>query len=271
MIKLQVAITLLLILFFQGNSFAKELVEVRGIIIEVQVVGDISPNQAKRIAINKAKIEALRKAGIAESVSSQQLLFSSEVNNDFKEFFSSGFQIEIRGAVQSYEVTSEKLYARDGLGGIFYSITINAKVVKYDTSPDASFDANIDGIKAVYVENSNLKFSLRSTQDCHLIIFNIGDKATSLLFPSVFEPTFKIKALEAYEFPISEINYTMYIDSGKAETNRLVFLFTKKKYNYIKVKKDGLTSKEEMFEFIYSIPPDERKIEYLSYYITKAK
>lgn len=271
MIRLQVSITFLLILFFEGNSFAKELVEVNGINTEVQVVNDISPNQAKRIALNEAKIEALRKAGIAESVSSQELLFSSEINNDFKEFFSSGYQIEIRGAVQSYEITSEKLYAKDGLGGIFYSITINAKVVKYDTRLEASFDANVEGINAVYAEESNLKFSLRSTQDCHLIIFNIGDNATSLLFPSVYEPTFKMKALEAYEFPISEINFTMYIDTGKAETNRLVFLFTKKKYNYIKVKKDGFTSKEEMFEFIYSIPPDERNIEYLSYHITKAK
>ena len=259
------------IILFIGNVRAKKTIDVFDITTEVQVVNDISPNQAKKTALNEAKIEALRKAGIGESVSSQELLFKSEINNDFTDFFSSSTQIEIKGAIQSYEITSEKLYCKAQTEEIYYSITINAKVVKYSSSADPAFDAKIEGVNPIYLHNTNLKFSLRSTLDCHLLIFSIGDKETSLLFPSLYEESFEIKALEEYKFPISKINYTMFLDSGNMETNRLVFLFTKKKLNYINVKKGGLTSREDLFSFIYSIPPDVRKIEYLTYIITKPK
>lgn len=257
------------IILFLSNISAKKTINVFDITTEVQVINDVSPNQAKKIALNEAKIKALREAGISESVSSQELLFKSEINNDFTDFFSSSSQIEIKGAVQSYEVASEKLYCKAQTGDIYYSITINAKVVKYSSSADPAFDAKVEGVNPIYLQNTNLKFSLRSTLDCHLLIFSIGDKETSLLFPSSYEESFKIKALEEYKFPISQINYTMFLDSGKMETNRLVFLFTKEKLNYINVNKEGLTNKEDLFSFIYSIPPDVRKIEYLTYVITK--
>ena len=80
-----------------GNVSAKKTIDVFDITTEVQVINDVSPNQAKRIALNEAKIEALRKAGIGENVSSQQLLFTSEINNDFTDFFASSSQIEIKG------------------------------------------------------------------------------------------------------------------------------------------------------------------------------
>lgn len=265
------AVTLIVLftLFFSSNVSAEKIIEVLGITTEVQVINDVSPNQAKKVALNDAKIEALRKAGIGETVSSQQLLFTSEINNDFKDFFSSGTQIEIKGAVQSYEVRSEKLYCKEQTGGIYYSVTIDANVIKYNTTPDPTFDVTVEGVSPVYVHNTNLKFSLRSTLGCHLLIFSIGDAATTVLFPSLYEESFKIKALKEYQFPISDINYTMFVDSGMMETNRLVFLFTKKKFTYIKAKAGGVTSKEDLFSFIYSIPPDERKIEYLTYVITK--
>lgn len=255
--------------FNMADVSAEKIIEVSGINVEVQVVNDVSPNEARKTALNEAKIEALRKAGIGETVSSQQLLYTSEINNDFTDFFSSGTQIEIKGAVQSYVIISEKLYCKEISGDIYYSITIDAKVIKYSTSADPGFDVKVEGVKPVYVHNTNLKFSLRSTLDCHLLIFSIGDNSTSVLFPSQYENSFEIKSHEEYGFPISEINYTMYVDSGKIETNRLVFLFTKKKLDYIKVDAGGLTTKEDLFSFIYSIPPDERKIEYLSYMITK--
>ena len=76
---------LLLILFFLSSvSVANKKIKVENVSAEVEVKGDVSPNMALKKCINDAKVEALRKAGVSESVKAQELLFTSEVNKDFK-------------------------------------------------------------------------------------------------------------------------------------------------------------------------------------------
>ena len=61
-------------------------------------------NQAKYSAINEAKINALKAAGIGENIKSYQLLFSSQEKNEYAQFFSSDIQSEIQGAVASFDI-----------------------------------------------------------------------------------------------------------------------------------------------------------------------
>lgn len=91
-----IVLTFLVISFF--NALANKDVEVKNVRGEAFIENDVSPNRARRIALNEAKIEALRRAGVSESISAQNLLFSSEANGDFQDFFSYSSQIEIRGA-----------------------------------------------------------------------------------------------------------------------------------------------------------------------------
>ena len=114
---------------------ANEEIKVQNILGEAFVEKDISPNQARKIALNEAKVEALRKAGVGESVSAQNLFFTSESNGDYKDFFSSSSQIEIRGAVKEYIVVRERMYFKDSKS-IVFEIVIDATVIKYNKESD---------------------------------------------------------------------------------------------------------------------------------------
>jgi hypothetical protein len=251
-----------LFLFFCFSFFAQKTTKVDNIAGSSAVAGDVSPNTARIQALNNAKINALKAAGIDEHINSYQILFSSQLKNDYTQFFSSDIQSEIQGAVRSYKINSEKLYCKSA-GEISYDVNIDATVVKYDTRPDPAFTANIGGVKGVYGNGDNLAFNLKATKDCWLTIFNITDKEALLLYPNDYEKQSELKKLENYSFPTAKIDYTLGNETKKDETNRLIFVFTKEFIPYIKTNKQ-VTSHEDIFSWIYSIPPDKRKVEYFT-------
>jgi len=255
-------------LFQFTNLFSQKTVQVQSIKGSALISGDVSPNMAKTQALNNAKVNALKAAGIDEKINSYQLLFTSQVKNDYSQFFSSDIQSEMQGAVKSYSISSEKTYCKNDYE-ILYDVIIDAVVIKYDTKPDISFDSNIEGVKAVYNNGENLTFSVNATKVCYLTIFNITDAEAVLLFPNVYEKQNKLDKPEPSLFPTTAIDYRLGNDSKKQETNRLIFVFTKTLIPYIKMDKEQVTSNENIFSWIYSIPPDQRKIEYFTLTILK--
>lgn len=247
---------------------ANNEIKVQNVLGEAFIENDISPNEAKRMALNSAKVEALRKAGIGESVSAQNLLFTSESNGDYKDFFSSSSQIEIRGAIKEYLIVSERMYCKDN-NTIVFEIVIDATVIKYNKESDPGFIADIQGLKGVYESNSNLEFTLKVTKDCYLTIFNITDSEAYVLYPSTYEKKEKLDGLKTYEFPLGKFNYTLVNESDKTETNRLIYVFTKKPLSFIKMDAEQVTSVEDVFSWMYSISPEQRTLAYKSYFITK--
>lgn len=250
------------------NIYAQEISQVSNIIGTAYISGEVSPNQAKKQALNEAKLNALKAAGIGEKVSSYQLLFTSEQKNDFSQFFTSDIQSEIQGAIKSYSIKSERIYCKNDFE-VVCDVTIDAEVVKYDTKPDISFDANIEGIKAVYNNDDKLTFTLKSTQACYLTVFNITDKEAFVLYPNAYEKQTKLNPLELSKFPTVKIDYTLHTDMKQQETNRLIFIFTKTQLPFIKMDKNQLTTHENIFSWIYSIMPDQRKVEYITLTIQK--
>ncbi len=250
------------------NLFAQKILQVSGIKGSAYIAGDVSPNQAKAQALNDAKINSLKAAGIGEYINSYQLLFTSQQKNDYSQFFSSDIQSEIQGAVQSYEIKNEKIYCKSEFE-IICEITIDASVIKYETKPDINFDANIEGLKGVYNNGDKLTFSVKTTQACYLTIFNITDKEAFMLYPNFYEKQSICKPLEECKYPIAKIDYTLHTESKSQETNRLIFVFTKTQIPYIKMDKNQVTTIENIFSWIYSIMPDQRKVEYLTLIIQK--
>jgi hypothetical protein len=259
---------LLFLLFAGNNLFAQKISHVSDIIATAYIQGDVSPNQAKIQALNDAKINALKAAGIGEQIKSYQLLFSSQQKNDYTQFFSSDIQSEIHGAVQSYAIKSEKIYCKSEFE-IVCEVTVDASVVKYDVKPDISFDANVEGIKAVYNNDDKLTFTVKTTQSCYLTIFNITDKEAFKLYPNDYEKQIQINAFESYKFPIAKIEYTLHTDMKQQETNRLIFVLTKTPIPFIKMDKNQVTTNENIFSWIYAIMPDQRKVEYITLSIQK--
>lgn len=250
------------------SGFSQKTTEIKGIKGTAFISGDVSPNQAKTQALNDAKINALKASGIGENINSYQLLFTSQQKNDYSQFFSSDIQSEIQGAVQSYEIKSEKIYCKNEIE-IICEVTIDASVIKYETKPDINFDANIEGVKGTYNNDDKLTFAIKTTQPCYLTIFNITDKEAFMLFPNVYEKQTKCNAMELCKYPIAKIDYTLHTDMKQQETNRLIFVFTKTPIPFIKMNKDQVTTHENIFSWIYSIMPDQRKVEYFTLTIQK--
>ena len=264
----QCFIFLSILSFSIGSISAQKIKEVKNIIGTAFISNDISPNQAKAQALNDAKLNALKAAGIAEHINSYQLLFSSQMKNDYTQFFNSDIQSEMQGAVKSYNITQERVYCKSDYE-IISELTLDAEVIKYDTKPDVSFDANVEGIKAVYNNDEKLRFSTRTTQPCYLTIFNITDKEAFVLYPNAYEKQKQLKALESYQFPLAKIDYTLHTDMKHQETNRLIFVFTKTEIPFIKMDKQQVTTHEAIFSWIYTIFPDQRKVEYVTLLILK--
>lgn len=263
------SISVLLYLLLIGNTLSgQNTSQVYGIVGEAIIAGDVSPNQAKFQALNDAKINALKAAGIGEQIKSYQLLFTSQLKNDYSQFFSSDIQSEIQGAIQSYSIKSERIYCKNDFE-VVCNVTIDAAVIKYDTKPDISFDANIEGIKAVYNNDDKLTFKLRSTQVCYLTVFNITDKEAFVLYPNAYEKQTKLNPLELTKYPTVKIDYTLHTDMKQQETNRLIFVLTKTQLPFIKMDKSQVTTNENIFNWIYSIMPDQRKVEYITLSIQK--
>ena len=248
--------------------FAQKTIDVKKIKGTAIISGDVSPNAAKIQALNDAKVNALKAAGIDEKINSYQLLSTSTVKNDYSQFFSSDIQSEMQGAVKSYSILSQKIYCKDE-NEIICDVMIDAVVIKYDTKPDVAFDVNIEGIKGVYNNGENLNFAVKATQDAYLHIFNITDLQATLLFPNQYEKQNKVNKNETVKFPIAEINYGLGNELKKQETNRLIFVFTKSLIPFIKMDKEQVTTSEQIFSWIYSITPDQRKIEYFALTILK--
>ena len=245
------------------SSQAQDVVKVTGCTGEAVIAGSISEVDARNMALNEAKLNALRKAGVSENISSYATMFKGESGKELSEFFSTEFQSEIRGSVTKYEAREEKLI--DPTTKLFtIRITIDAEVVKYKTSPDPEFKVAVDGVKAVYTTGELLTFNVKVTRDCYLNVFSVTDADASLFLPNAYEKMSKLVEGTGYTFP-KNVEYVMErtTKADKPETTRLIFVFTKKQMEFIDVQgPEQVTSVEKILSWIYSISPDQRQVMY---------
>lgn len=254
--------------FLTLNLLAQKTVHLKGIKGQAFISGDISPNQAKQLAINDAKINALKAAGIGENINSYQLLFNSQEKNEYSQFFTSDIQSEIQGAVESFDIINQTTIRKSDIE-LYIEVTIDASVIKYDTKSDTNFDVFVDGIKGVYNNNDKLTFGVKTSKPCYLTIFNISDTEATLMFPNNFEKNNLFNPLKTYQFPIAQVDYILETEMKDKEVNRLIFVFTKTSVPFIKMNDDQLTTSDAIFSWIYNIMPDQRKVEYRSIVIQK--
>jgi hypothetical protein len=257
--------------FFLGDFIllnAQQLITVKSIGISF-ISGKVGPDEAKQEALVDAKLNALRNAGIKEHLSSYQLLFTSQNNKEYSQFFNANIQLELEGAIKSYTIISEHTKPEGG-SSFKIEIEIEAIVIKYSTIKDIGFDVNLSGFKAVYEVDQKLEFDLKLTQSCFMTIFNlIDDKECLVLYPLTKNKKIKLDANKTIHFPSNftkEDDFVLYT-SKKQESNQLIFVFTKEDISYIRYNQDGMTSQEDMFNWIYSMSPDQRLVAYQSFFI----
>jgi len=94
------------------------------------VTGDVSPNQAREEALNDAKLNALKAAGIEEKISCYQSLNTNQVNDNNDQSFQSHIQSDILGAVKFDTVIAEGMIT-DSDNHVYYQVSIDAEVTTY--------------------------------------------------------------------------------------------------------------------------------------------
>ena len=246
-------------------TFAQKTVNVNGI-KGVSVINDlVSLKDAKIDALNDAKLNALKKAGVVENINAYQILMSIQQERDFSQYFSSGILTNLQGAILNYQIVNDYNLIKKSEIELSVEVVINAEVILYETVPDDAFDVKVEGIKNVYNNNEVMKFAVSSTTDCYLNVFNWVEKDASLMYPNKYEQSILIEKGKKIEFPLNKINYTMQISDGeKSEKSKLIFVFTKKKLEFIDHDENFNTSTEKVLSWVSSVLPDQKKVFYKS-------
>lgn len=217
---------------------------------------DISIKQAEQMARDDAKRQALRQV-CGERINSWDMMETSAIG----ESFNSLNLIQVDGEIVEFDIVEEGYtpnpVKKDEI--LFYCVA-NVKVKK-GLDPDPDFVANITGIKPSYIAGSSLEFTIIPRQDCYLKVFIFEDASLGYrLYPSTYEKPKLLTKEVPCKFPIGHgIYYDLYTDKD-IETNRLVFVFTKKEYPFY----EQTTSREEIEHWIASIPNDQKYLYYVS-------
>ncbi|MDB2443118.1 DUF4384 domain-containing protein [Flavobacteriales bacterium] len=258
---------LITLLFFMSYFCFGQHVEVSQ---KVYISDNDTYNSALKMGLDAAKSEALTKAGVTEHLSEYTRLFTSEINDNITEVFNSDLLIHLGGTIQQwdYKTKPEKKY--DSLRDSYYiEFEIWAKVKKYKSKPDPTFKARVSGLETSYRDKDRIEFSVYPFQDCYLTVFYISEKQAHIVFPYNLEQKTFIQG-----------NTKMVIDYLEAsadfefEHGRIISVITSElnPFEFTKFNEDGYlinTSVEDVFKWILTIEPSDRKEYYHQFVITK--
>jgi Domain of unknown function (DUF4384) len=223
----------------------------------VGVVRNITPAQARVKAIEEAKIEALRMAGVNEVVRSFDVLEKKEDQKQFEEYFFSLVSVQSQGSVVDWEIVSEKTSV-DENSNITIEVEINATVKKYKSLSDPSFQFEVAGLRPSYENEEALKFSIKPNQSGFIRVF-IMDESNQMymLFPNSSEKDNRLLEKKSYRFPT--VNYHEYVafTKKKSEVNYIIFLLTKSDVPY---SAGESSSFKDFVNYAFSVEPSNRQM-----------
>jgi len=239
----------ILLFLFQSLFAQTKTVEAEG----TWQIANITPEKARMLALERAKVEALQKAGIETFISSATYTVTDLVQN-FIHFSNS----EILGEFTNIEILKEGAEIINNM--LFFKVAIKAKIqTSGKVKPDPEFDIQINGISATYNAGDMLQFTLKPTKDCYVQIFWFNDAGDGALFyPNEYEQIQLLKAKTETLFPLFADYQILKERKEDIESNNFVFVFTKKEITYLKAEKNGATTLDDLYDWIIKIPADQR-------------
>jgi len=234
--------------------FAQETKKVDGVKGEWIISDDITPIQARAKAIDQAKAEALRNAGITEYVAETNLLYKTERDAEVKDIHNSLTSVDVSGEISGYEVVKEDKRVNE-FGNLTYEVWLNATVILHKTTKDPGFNMEVKGIQEKYVSPEELVFEIRPSKEGYLNIFILDDDESILLYPNKFEKREKFEGGKTYKFPRSRaLDYEVSAEEN-TEVDYLVLLYTKTEIPFF-----GEETPQNILQFIAKIDPSQKCI-----------
>lgn len=251
-------ILLAICLFSFSFAYANEVVRVKKAVGRWEVSDDITPKQAEEKALNEAKKEALRLAGVMEDVWSVFGQVTADNGTEFTEAYSSVSMLAISGMVNVTDKTVEDFWD-EGLKRNFKVVTIDALVTKDETQEDKAYAIDVRGIEPIYKSGEFMTFSLKPHgTDSYVKVFWFGDGGADMIFPNEHDKNRLFTAGETYRYPVS-MAYDFEVAKSNADADiervNIIVVATKKDYPYT-----GEYDYQSILTWIYNIPADQRAL-----------
>ena len=226
-----------------------------------------TPAYGQAQALQEAKKQALREAGVMENISSTAIIVMGNADDGFREISSELSRIELEGRVRVKQQTdATPMFAGDNL--VKYTTTIVAEVVTEETEEDLTFQLVTKGFKNTYHSGEKMTFTVTPTANCHLRIFLFGQQPQSNAQIYPMEGIFKdvpLKADETVAFPPEErrflyntpFDYTPELDNPRNDIEQDVILVValKKPYPFV-----GEVSYENVIRWLSKIKRNEKRV-----------
>jgi len=237
----------------------------------------------EKIALERAKRNALANAGIKEHVKSTSSRRTETINTSnsekisFNKSFTSSFFSEMQGNVTEYEIIDYKSSHHEINDLPIYYVKIRATVIEYENDPDYNFKAIVEGLEPSYSYDEEhtrdvkdpkdgcaVRFNFTNTKDSYLTVFVTWDDSVGLVFPDNTNYEFKYtERNSAFKFNKKEKHFfgehpDYWFNSAdkKSTIYRLLFVFHKEERLFIED-----PNMDNMLEWIFEIPRDLRYID----------
>ncbi len=254
-------ILLCIVLLSAGSLlYAGDIVTVRNATGRWEVSGDITMAEAEERAMNEARKDALRKAGVMEKVWSVFGQVMTRSGSRFEEAFSSVSVLALNGMVNVTDKTVEDIWD-PAAKKLFKVVTINARVSKDDRQEDPGYILDVTGIEPVYKEYEPFSCTVKVYgADSYLKLFWFSEDGAAMIYPNSYEKNLLFKAGETYTFPVSDkIDLLMEKadSSSEVEEVNIIIVATKTDIPYI-----GDADSQSILKWIFTLPADQRTFYY---------
>ena len=222
---------------------------------ECAVVGNRTLEQANECAFQEAAAEALNRAGIERMVVGSSTLSTSQAGESFAQTFVEASNVSWRGGITGVQdVTMENRV--DELGDMVVSYCADFQVAAYETTTDPAFQFDVQGLRAVYQDESDLAFQVKGPS-AHFQAYLIEGEQALRFYPNASEAGGKLDFSEGLMFPSpeSQSRYLIFKEPGLDGPWLIVLIFTKA--DCTQATPEEWPARELMF-WLQSIEPNQR-------------
>lgn len=232
---------------------AKRPIKVKGIEGKCEITRHITLENAEKKALEDAKVNALRKAGVSEKIWSNTSLVKDQDNSEYKELLSQMISLRVDGVINVTEVK----YSTKTIDNKFYAIAVIDASVKEGEPADLSFAVDVNGISSVYREGDSLAFDLKIYgSDAYVKLFWFTDNVGEITYPNQFEQNQIFRKETNYHFPLDcNLSYNMIKRDKSKEYEKISLFVIATKQNVPYMDKD--VTFDSMLKWIFKIPISE--------------
>jgi len=226
-------------------------------------VENITPDEARQTAINRARISAIEsKTGVR--VHGSTMVKDYQLLADMVQTLSQGYIIDEKIIKWEQELFQE---SQDKAPLTTYKVKLSACVAGVgEKDPYFKIDAKLN--KPVFIEGDEAEITIKANRNSYINIFNLtADDRVSLIAPSVTLPIIPVKANKEFKFPPEGFGLLMSVIKDKKRSSEcFIIVATKEPYDFIGMNKktEGLTV-PEFYRNIIKIPSNAKAEEMLVY------